>query len=58
MAIIIVGKRHNIRFYLMKKEDIDRSLNPQNGTVVEERNSNQFRHRTVLIGFEPNLIFK
>jgi len=35
MSIIIVGKRHNTRFYPTKKEDADRSLNPQNGTVVD-----------------------
>ena len=35
MSIIIVGKRHNTRFYPTKKEDADRSSNPQNGTVVD-----------------------
>jgi eukaryotic translation initiation factor 2C len=35
MTIIIVGKRHNTRFYPTKKEDADRSWNPQNGTVVD-----------------------
>jgi eukaryotic translation initiation factor 2C len=35
MSIIIVGKRHNTRFYSTKKEDADRSSNPQNGTVVD-----------------------
>jgi len=34
MTIIIVGKRHNTRFYATKKEEVDRSGNPQNGTVV------------------------
>jgi eukaryotic translation initiation factor 2C len=35
MSIIIVGKRHNTRFYPTRKEDADRSSNPQNGTVVD-----------------------
>ena len=35
MLIIIVGKYHNTRFYPTKKEDADRSSNPQNGTVVD-----------------------
>lgn len=35
MTIIVVGKRHNTRFYPTKKEDADRSSNPQNGTVVD-----------------------
>lgn len=35
MSIIIVGKRHNTRFYPTKGEDADRSSNPQNGTVVD-----------------------
>jgi eukaryotic translation initiation factor 2C len=35
ITIIIVGKRHNTRFYPTKKEDADRSCNPQNGTVVD-----------------------
>lgn len=35
MSIIIVGKRHNTRFYPTKEEDADRSSNPQNGTVVD-----------------------
>jgi hypothetical protein len=35
ITIIIVGKRHNTRFYPTKKEDADRSSNPQNGTVVD-----------------------
>ena len=35
ITIIIVGKRHNTRFYPTKKEDVDRSFNPQNGTVVD-----------------------
>lgn len=35
ITIIIVGKRHNTRFYPTKKEDVDRSSNPQNGTVVD-----------------------
>jgi hypothetical protein len=35
MSIIIVGKRHNTRFYPTKEDDADRSSNPQNGTVVD-----------------------
>ena len=35
MTIAIVGKRHNTRFYPTKKEQADRSWNPQNGTVVD-----------------------
>jgi eukaryotic translation initiation factor 2C len=35
MTIAIVGKRHNTRFYPTKKEDADRSSNPQNGTIVD-----------------------
>jgi eukaryotic translation initiation factor 2C len=35
ISIIIVGKRHNTRFYSTKEEDADRSSNPQNGTVVD-----------------------
>jgi eukaryotic translation initiation factor 2C len=35
ISIIIVGKRHNTRFYPTKEEDADRSSNPPNGTVVD-----------------------
>ena len=35
MTIAIAGKRHNTRFYPTKKEEADRSWNPQNGTVVD-----------------------
>lgn len=35
ISIIIVGKRHNTRFYPTKKEDADRNGNPMNGTVVD-----------------------
>jgi eukaryotic translation initiation factor 2C len=35
ITIVIVGKRHNTRFYSTKPEDADRSWNPQNGTVVD-----------------------
>ncbi|KAH8807748.1 RNA interference and silencing protein [Xylogone sp. PMI_703] len=35
ISIIIVGKRHNTRFYPVKQEDADRSSNPKNGTVVD-----------------------
>lgn len=35
ITIIIVGKRHNTRFYPTKKEEADRGGNPMNGTVVD-----------------------
>ena len=35
ISIIIVGKRHNTRFYPTKKEDADRGGNPPNGTIVD-----------------------
>ena len=35
ISIIIVGKRHNTRFYPTRAEDSDRSSNPPNGTVVD-----------------------
>jgi eukaryotic translation initiation factor 2C len=35
ITIIVVGKRHNTRFYPTNVEDADRSSNPQNGTVVD-----------------------
>jgi eukaryotic translation initiation factor 2C len=35
LTIVIVGKRHNTRFYPTTKESADRSSNPQNGTVVD-----------------------
>lgn len=35
MAIIIVGKRHNTRFYPTNAGDAERSNNPQPGTVVD-----------------------
>jgi hypothetical protein len=35
ITIVIVGKRHNTRFYATKPEDADRSWNPQNGTVID-----------------------
>lgn len=35
ISIIIVGKRHNTRFYPTKESEADRSSNPQNGTVVD-----------------------
>ena len=35
LSIIIVGKRHNTRFYPVRRDDADRSSNPQNGTVVD-----------------------
>jgi eukaryotic translation initiation factor 2C len=35
ISFIIVGKRHNTRFYPTNESDADRSSNPQNGTVVD-----------------------
>jgi eukaryotic translation initiation factor 2C len=35
ITIVVVGKRHNTRFYPTRKDDADRSSNPQNGTVVD-----------------------
>ncbi|KAH8821858.1 RNA interference and gene silencing protein [Xylogone sp. PMI_703] len=35
MSIIIVGKRHNTRFYPTQGNDADRNSNPENGTVVD-----------------------
>ncbi|KAJ5638279.1 hypothetical protein N7490_008158 [Penicillium lividum] len=35
MSIIIVGKRHNTRFYPTSDADADRSANPMPGTVVD-----------------------
>jgi eukaryotic translation initiation factor 2C len=35
ITIIVVGKRHNTRFYPVKRDDADRSSNPHNGTVVD-----------------------
>ncbi|KIW69727.1 hypothetical protein PV04_05587 [Phialophora macrospora] len=35
ITIIVVGKRHNTRFYPTKEADADRSSNPPNGTVVD-----------------------
>ncbi|RFU29653.1 hypothetical protein B7463_g6697, partial [Scytalidium lignicola] len=35
ISIIIVGKRHNTRFYPTREEEADRSANPKNGTVVD-----------------------
>lgn len=35
ITIIVVGKRHNTRFYPTKKEEADRGGNPLNGTVVD-----------------------
>lgn len=35
MAIVIVGKRHNTRFYATSEGEAERSLNPQPGTVVD-----------------------
>ncbi|KAK2810484.1 hypothetical protein FQN50_002973 [Emmonsiellopsis sp. PD_5] len=35
MSIIIVGKRHNTRFFPSQPHEADRSKNPKNGTVVD-----------------------
>ncbi|KAJ5140799.1 hypothetical protein N7448_004207 [Penicillium atrosanguineum] len=35
IAIVIVGKRHNTRFYATNEGDAERSCNPQPGTVVD-----------------------
>ena len=35
ITIVIVGKRHNTRFYPTNDKEADRSSNPQNGTVVD-----------------------
>ena len=35
ITIIIVGKRHNTRFYPTRKEEADRGGNPMNGTIVD-----------------------
>lgn len=35
ISIVIVGKRHNTRFYPTREEDCDRSNNTRNGTVVD-----------------------
>lgn len=35
MAIVVVGKRHNTRFYPTNETDADRSFNPPAGTVVD-----------------------
>ncbi|EXJ91778.1 hypothetical protein A1O3_00328 [Capronia epimyces CBS 606.96] len=35
ITIVIVGKRHHIRFYPTDSKQADRSSNPQNGTVVD-----------------------
>jgi eukaryotic translation initiation factor 2C len=35
VSILIVGKRHHTRFYATSEGEADRSMNPQNGTVVD-----------------------
>lgn len=35
ISIVVVGKRHNTRFYPTREEDADRSNNTKNGTVVD-----------------------
>lgn len=35
ITIIIVGKRHNTRFYPTKMDDADNKGNPKNGTIVD-----------------------
>ncbi|KAJ5471191.1 hypothetical protein N7530_008548 [Penicillium desertorum] len=43
MAIVIVGKRHNTRFYPSSDTEADRFANPQPGTVVD-RGISEARH--------------
>lgn len=43
MAIVIVGKRHNTRFYASDAQEAERSNNPQPGTVVD-RGISEARH--------------
>ncbi|PGH08751.1 hypothetical protein AJ80_07789 [Polytolypa hystricis UAMH7299] len=35
LAIVVVGKRHNTRFYPTKMDDADKNANTPNGTVVD-----------------------
>ncbi|KAK2767510.1 hypothetical protein FQN54_003667 [Arachnomyces sp. PD_36] len=35
ISLIVVGKRHNTRFYATKEHEADKSSNPMNGTVVD-----------------------
>jgi len=35
ITLIVVGKRHNTRFFPTKEQDSDNSSNPRNGTVVD-----------------------
>lgn len=43
MSIVVVGKRHNTRFYPTNEGDADRSMNPLPGTVVD-RSISESRH--------------
>ncbi|KAJ5698606.1 hypothetical protein N7462_000611 [Penicillium macrosclerotiorum] len=43
LAIIVVGKRHNTRFYPTSEDTADRSMNPVAGTVVD-RGISEARH--------------
>jgi hypothetical protein len=43
MAIVIVGKRHNTRFYPTNEGEAERSANPQPGTIVD-RGISESRH--------------
>ncbi|KAJ5114477.1 hypothetical protein NUU61_000236 [Penicillium alfredii] len=43
LAIVVVGKRHNTRFYPTRDADSDRSANPSPGTVVD-RGISEARH--------------
>lgn len=43
MAIVVVGKRHNTRFYPTNDGEAERSANPQPGTVVD-RGISESRH--------------
>ncbi|KAJ5172957.1 hypothetical protein N7492_005550 [Penicillium capsulatum] len=35
ITIIVCGKRHNVRFFPTKMEDMDKTSNPINGTIVD-----------------------
>lgn len=43
MAIVVVGKRHNTRFYPTNDSEAERSANPQPGTIVD-RGISESRH--------------
>ncbi|KAJ6059897.1 hypothetical protein N7444_003536 [Penicillium canescens] len=52
MAIIVVGKRHNTRFYPTADFDADRSANPMPGTVVD-RGISKSRHWDFFLQTHP-----